>query len=96
MAKAFWLLGLSPVTDLDRFGLAALVGADIGAAAALAEALYRAHLLQRDESGRWSLHDLLREYSAGCVERELTASERDTAVGRLLDYYLATATAATD
>jgi hypothetical protein len=36
VAKAFWLLGLSPVTDLDRFGLAALVGADIGAAAALA------------------------------------------------------------
>jgi tetratricopeptide (TPR) repeat protein len=94
VARAFWLLGLLPLTGIDRFGFAALAGIDAEAADRLGQALERAHLLWHDEAGRWSMHDLLRDYATDSVERELVAGERGGAVRRLLDYYLATAAAA--
>ena len=42
------------------------------------------------------MHDLLRDDAAESVQREPVASERNAAVGRRLDYYLATAAEAAE
>ena len=51
--------------------------------------LYDHHLLTKQASGRYLLHDLLREHARALVTADDPA-ERDAAVGRLLDYYLHT------
>jgi tetratricopeptide (TPR) repeat protein len=57
----------------------------------LLENLVDAHLLLQRTVGRYTFHDLLREYA-----RELAPAEGDEPRDRLHDYYLAAATAATD
>jgi len=92
--RAFRLLGLVTVCDVEPHGLAALTGTDLAEAGHIAETLTRAHLLRRAEDGRLSMHDLLRAYARATAERELDAEQRHAAISRLLDYYLTTAIAA--
>src|SRR5919197_4403571 len=49
-------------------------------------------LLESAAPGRYRFHDLVRLYARSCAERdEHPPSERDAALSRLLDFYLATA-----
>jgi hypothetical protein len=72
---------------------AALHDTDVAATRRDLEGLYDQHLLTEPAPGRYQLHDLLREHA-----RTLAAVghpvDRDAATGRLLDYYLHTALAA--
>lgn len=63
-------------------------------AAGLLDRLARAHLLARSGPDRFAFHDLLRLYAMERVEAEETAGGRAAALGRLHDWYLATADAA--
>lgn len=90
-ARLFRLLGLHPGADFDDYAAAALAGTDVANAAGDLDLLVRAHLVRRS-GHRYSLHDLLRAYAAELV----AADEGAAAVGRLLDYYLATAASAMD
>jgi DNA-binding SARP family transcriptional activator/Flp pilus assembly protein TadD len=87
--RGFALLGLHPGPDLDTYAAAALTGTGVSVARRLLDALVRAHLVQPSAPGRYRMHDLLRAYA-----RDLAASgggkERQEALTRLLDHYLAT------
>lgn len=89
----FRRIGLHPGIGIDASTAAALVGVPVEVARGELEALYVDHLLEETGLERYRLHDLLRAYA-----RILTTSDpdrdNDEALGRLLDYYQHTASAA--
>ena len=82
----FRLLGLHPGADFDGWSAAALADAPRREAEDVLEALVDAHLLRSAEPGRYTFHDLLREYA-----RRLGTGEPEQPRRRLHDYYLAAA-----
>jgi tetratricopeptide (TPR) repeat protein len=100
-ARAFRLLGLHPGSDFDRYTAAALTGATADQSRRMLDKLTRAHLVQPAGPGkhtlsRYGMHDLLRAYARQLAAVHDNAGERRAALTRLLDYYLHTATTATD
>jgi tetratricopeptide (TPR) repeat protein len=91
--RLFRRLGLHPGPDIDAHAAAALDGTGLDAARRHLEALYGQHLLTEPAPGRYHLHDLLREHARALAAADDPAA-RDAATGRLLDYYLHTALAA--
>lgn len=87
-AEDFRLLGTQPLAELDPHAAAALLGATPAAARHRLDVLARHHLVQRRAGGRYGMHDLIRAY-AGELSAEVR--DRDRAVTRLLDRYIATA-----
>jgi DNA-binding SARP family transcriptional activator/Tfp pilus assembly protein PilF len=95
-AGMFRLLGLHPGPDLDPYAAAALADTSLQQARRSLDALTRAHLLHPTAGGRYGMHDLLRTYAASLATAEDSDTGRTAALGRLFDYYLATAAAAMD
>ncbi|WP_062210329.1 BTAD domain-containing putative transcriptional regulator [Streptomyces sp. NBRC 109706] len=98
VAAVFRVLGAHPGPDPDEHAVAALAGTAPRSVRRALDVLVRGHLVERLPSGRYRLHDLLRAYAAeltGTPDGGGTA-ERAAALGRLSDYYLATASAAMD
>jgi DNA-binding SARP family transcriptional activator/tetratricopeptide (TPR) repeat protein len=98
-ARAFRLLGLWHGQRISLPAAAALTGerGDRGGDLADAlEALVDANLLESPEPDCYQLHDLLRLFAAERAQAEETPEERLGALTRLLQWYLATATAASD
>jgi DNA-binding SARP family transcriptional activator/tetratricopeptide (TPR) repeat protein len=91
--RLFRRLALHPGTDIDAYATAALDGVTLEAARRGLEGLYDQHLLTEPAPGRYRLHDLLREHAQALVADD-DAADRAAATGRLLDYYLHTALAA--
>ena len=89
VARLFRLLALVPGPDFGAGLAGALAGTAAGAAAATLALLADASLLTRTGAGRYAFHDLVRLYAAERVAAVETAAERDSATGRLLDWYLA-------
>ncbi|MEU6438831.1 BTAD domain-containing putative transcriptional regulator [Streptomyces sp. NPDC047046] len=90
-ARAFRLLGLVEGPDISLAAAAALLGLDRYAAEDLLESLVDTSFLESAAPGRYRYHDLVRLYARSCAERdEQPASARADALGRLLDFYLAT------
>jgi tetratricopeptide (TPR) repeat protein/transcriptional regulator with XRE-family HTH domain len=91
--RLFRRLGLVPGPHFDAHAAAALDDTSLDQARRHLGELYDQHLVAEPAPGRYLLHDLLREHA-----RALAAvgdpAESDSAVGRLLDYYLHTALAA--
>ena len=91
--RLFRRLGLVPGPGFDAYAAAAVDGTSLATARRHLSELYDQHLLTEPAPGSYRLHDLLREHA-----RTLAASDDpadcDTAVTRLLDYYLHTALAA--
>ena len=87
--RLFRRLGLIPVPDFDAHAAAALDGTTLDRAARRLGELHDLHLLTEPVSGRYRLHDLLREHARALAAADDTA-ESDAAAGRLLDYYLQT------
>ncbi|MFI7680967.1 BTAD domain-containing putative transcriptional regulator [Actinophytocola sp. NPDC049390] len=92
--RVFRLLGLNPGTDFDRYAAAALCDLPVAEAEAALENLLDANLLVQRVTGRYRFHDLVRRFAMATGTDEEPAPERAAAIGRLRDYYLATAAAA--
>ena len=91
--RLFRRLGLHPGPDIDAYAAAALDGTTLDAARRCLEGLYGQHLITEPAPGRYRLHDLLREHARALAAAD-DVGARDAATGRLLDYYLYTALAA--
>ncbi|WP_405389249.1 NB-ARC domain-containing protein [Streptomyces sp. NBC_01102] len=91
-ARAFRLLGLADGPDISLAAAAALLNLETHTAEDLLEALVDTSLLESAAPGRYRYHDLVRLYARACAERDEQApAEREMALSRLLDFYLATA-----
>ncbi|PZT75941.1 MULTISPECIES: AfsR/SARP family transcriptional regulator [unclassified Streptomyces] len=91
-ARAFRLLGLADGPDISLAAAAALLDLDPHTAEDLLEALVDTSLVESAAPGRYRYHDLVRLYARSCAERdEQRPDEREEALSRLLDFYLATA-----
>ncbi|MBP2471535.1 DNA-binding SARP family transcriptional activator/tetratricopeptide (TPR) repeat protein/DNA-binding XRE family transcriptional regulator [Crossiella equi] len=98
---AFRLLGVAPLAEVTAPALAALAGCDPAEAKAVLHRLSRAHLVrpsapgQHSAPGRFTMHDLLRDYAAERAAAELPEPVRARARAGLHDWYVRTAHAAT-
>ncbi|MFF4408003.1 BTAD domain-containing putative transcriptional regulator [Streptomyces sp. NPDC001262] len=91
-ARAFRLLGLADGPDVSLAAAAAVLDMDAEAAEDVLESLVDTSLLESAAPGRYRYHDLVRLYARSCAERdEHPPAEREAALSRLLDFYLATA-----
>jgi hypothetical protein len=63
-------------------------------ARAALRALEDLHLVEQHEPGRWRMHDLVRLYVTDRGRQDLTPDDRDTALRRVIEFYLHTACAA--
>lgn len=89
-ARAFRLLGLADGPDISLTAAAAALGLPEHDAEDLLEALVDTSLLESAAPGRYRFHDLVRLYARACAERdEQPPAEREAALSRLLDFYLA-------
>jgi DNA-binding SARP family transcriptional activator/Tfp pilus assembly protein PilF len=95
-ARLFRLLCLHPGPDITVPAAASLAGLLPHVAAITLRRLTDVSLIREQSAGRFALHDLLRVYAAEQAELHETEDARHDALTRLLDYYLTTATAATD
>jgi len=95
-ARTFRLVGLHPGPDLDPYAAAALTDISFEQALHVLDLLARAHLVQPASPGRYGMHDLLRLYATHLVGVEDSEQDRQAALSRLFDHYLATAAAAMD
>ncbi|MGW4755444.1 BTAD domain-containing putative transcriptional regulator [Streptomyces chartreusis] len=90
-ARAFRLLGLADGPDISLAAAAAVLDLPLDETEDLLEALVDTSLLESAAPGRYRYHDLVRLYARACAERdEQPPSEREAALSRLLDFYLAT------
>ncbi|MFF9778686.1 BTAD domain-containing putative transcriptional regulator [Streptomyces sp. NPDC013978] len=91
-ARAFRLLGLADGPDISLAAAAAVLDLPPEETEDLLEILVDTSLLESAAPGRYRFHDLVRLYARACAERdEQPPSERESAMSRLLDHYLATA-----
>ncbi|MYV44066.1 BTAD domain-containing putative transcriptional regulator [Streptomyces sp. SID2888] len=91
-ARAFRLLGLADGPDISLAAAAAVLELPVEDTEDLLESLVDTSLLESAAPGRYRYHDLVRLYARACAERdEHLPGERDAAMSRLLDFYLATA-----
>ena len=91
--RLFRRLGLHPGADIDAYAAAALNDTDLRATRRRLGELYDHNLIGEPARGRYRLHDLLREYARALAAADGPADQQ-AAIGRLLDYYLHTAVAA--
>ena len=91
--RLFRRLGLHPGADIDAYAAAALDDTDLQATRRRLGELYDHNLIGEPARGRYRLHDLLREHARALAAAD-DAAENQAAIGRLLDYYLHTAVAA--
>ncbi|WP_394620730.1 BTAD domain-containing putative transcriptional regulator [Lentzea sp. JNUCC 0626] len=85
--RLFGLFGLMPGSDISHAGAASLAGTAPAETGDLLAELARANLIDEPEPGRFTCHDLLRDYAAELAPD----SERDAALHRLLDHLALTA-----
>ncbi|MER7490422.1 BTAD domain-containing putative transcriptional regulator [Streptomyces sp. NPDC126497] len=91
-ARAFRLLGLADGPDISLAAAAAVLDLPAEDTEDLLESLVDTSLLESAAPGRYRFHDLVRLYARACAERdEQPPDEREAALSRLLDFYLATA-----
>ncbi|GAA4914826.1 BTAD domain-containing putative transcriptional regulator [Streptomyces coeruleoprunus] len=91
-ARAFRLLGLADGPDISLAAAAAVLDLPPQEAEDLLETLVDTSLVESAAPGRYRYHDLVRLYARACAERdEQPPAEREAALSRLLDFYLATA-----
>ncbi|MFF8906596.1 AfsR/SARP family transcriptional regulator [Streptomyces olivaceoviridis] len=91
-ARAFRLLGLADGPDISLAAAAAVLDLPTEETEDLLESLVDTSLLESAAPGRYRFHDLVRLYARSCAERdEWPPQEREAAMSRVLDFYLATA-----
>jgi len=84
-------LGLHPGTSVDAWSAAALAEVPLEDAARLLDELHAEGLVTETGHRRYGMHDLIRRYAIGRATAAMSDTEREQAIGRLLDYYQQTA-----
>ncbi|TCO59549.1 AfsR/SARP family transcriptional regulator [Actinocrispum wychmicini] len=92
-ARAFGLLGLAPGPDISLPAAANLTARPTQRIRPLMRELETAHLIDQPVPGRYRMHDLLRLYATEQANTDQSDDVRDTALRRLVDFYLRTALA---
>lgn len=92
--RLFRRLGLIPGPDFTPHTAAALSDLSVSVAERLLDLLCRAHLVERSGAGRFTFHDLIREYARERATVEETKPDLAAAWTQLCDYYLQTVDAA--
>ena len=92
--RTFRRLGLVPGADFTAEVAAALLDVPGPAATRLMSRLADAHLVERTGPGRFTFHDLFRDYARSRAAEEESEQDRAASVARLYDYYLHQADAA--
>ncbi|MEU3902924.1 AfsR/SARP family transcriptional regulator [Streptomyces goshikiensis] len=92
-ARAFRLVALAGAADIGVPAAAAAMGVDESTAEVLLESLTDAAMLESAKPGRYGYHDLVRVFARQRAESHDPA-EAAAALGRLLDFLLATAASA--
>ena len=88
-ARMLRALALHPGADFDALEAAVLAKFDAPLAHLLLDRLTAGHLLERKAAGRWTFHDLLREYAAELAADIDAPPVRAAALDRLFDHHLA-------
>ncbi|QUQ68279.1 tetratricopeptide repeat protein [Kutzneria sp. CA-103260] len=97
LARLFRLLAHAPGPQISTEAAAALTGQPLDTTRRQMQELHRAHLVDTGAPrGWWHFHDLIALYARDRTDRDDTAAEREHALTRLLDHYLATTRAAND
>ncbi|WP_436502221.1 BTAD domain-containing putative transcriptional regulator [Actinokineospora sp. HUAS TT18] len=86
--RLFRLLGLVPGGDIDPRGASALTDTPVEEAARLLRVLDHGNLIREHAPGRYTFHDLLREYAANRAGHADESDDRTSALTRLFGYYL--------
>ncbi|WP_329792737.1 tetratricopeptide repeat protein [Lentzea sp. DG1S-22] len=86
----FGLLGIAPGTDTTLPAVVSLTGLSPARARKALSALEEASLTERQSHGRYAMHDLVRDYAA-TTAHNLPDNVRETALVRVVDFYLHTA-----
>jgi transcriptional regulator with XRE-family HTH domain/tetratricopeptide (TPR) repeat protein len=94
-ATTFRLLGICPGAEIELAAVASLAGLSVAAARDATDELVSVHLIEEDTPGRFTLHDLLREYAAQLCHDTNEPVEQAAARDRLLDFYFHASLAAT-
>ncbi|NBH06100.1 tetratricopeptide repeat protein [Amycolatopsis sp. SID8362] len=89
-ATVFSLLGIAPGSDIGPAAAASLAGLSPEQTRTVIRDLERASLISQDSRGRVRMHDLVRRYAADTAAR-LPADVRDSALRRVVHFYLHTA-----
>jgi DNA-binding SARP family transcriptional activator/Tfp pilus assembly protein PilF len=92
--RLFRLVGLVPGPAITAPAAAALAGIPAELAGRVLDQLAGAHLLEHAAPGRFAFHDLLRLYARERAEQQEDEPERQSAIRRLLGWYLHGADAA--
>ncbi|MBD2896526.1 Regulatory protein AfsR [Actinomadura sp. RB99] len=91
----FRLLTVNPGPDTSTTAAAVLTGQDEPTTRKRLKDLARAHLIERGTApDRWRMHDLVRQYATTLGLQHADTDQRDQALHRLLDHYLAATRAA--
>jgi tetratricopeptide (TPR) repeat protein/transcriptional regulator with XRE-family HTH domain len=85
--RLFRRLGLHPGTDIDPYAAAALDDSSLAASRRGIDELFDQHLVTEPASGRYRMHDLIREYARALAQTD-DAEDRESAIVRLTDYYV--------
>jgi DNA-binding SARP family transcriptional activator/tetratricopeptide (TPR) repeat protein len=91
--RVFRLLPLSPGPDVGLATVAALADTLTSDAGDTLAALVETHLVEEPLPGRYVMHDLVRAYAAERLDGDEPAEQRDAAVRRLVEWYVAVAEA---
>ena len=89
-ALAYRRLSLHPGLDISLPAARALMDRPVAEVQQALDALHRARLIEVLSDDRYRMHTLVREHMASCLARDETVAERDRALQRLVDFYLAT------
>ncbi|MGD0557052.1 MAG: BTAD domain-containing putative transcriptional regulator [Streptosporangiaceae bacterium] len=94
--RMFQMLGMHPGPEITVPAAAALAAIDLTRAQMALAELCDEHLLTEHSPGRYACHELLRAYAAEAAVMHISEADRRAAVYRMLDYYLHTASAASN
>src|SRR3569833_4017 len=82
-------LALHPSHDFSIHAAVALSGGNADDARVVLDSLFDHSLVEEPQHGRYQIHDLVREFVKARTFVEDSAEEREEALNRLIDYYIA-------
>ncbi|MDX8146928.1 BTAD domain-containing putative transcriptional regulator [Lentzea sp. BCCO 10_0061] len=90
----FGLLAIAPGPGIGLPAAASLTGLSQARTRTVLRGLEQASLISQDALGRYGMHDLIRRYADDAAHRDLAEQQRESALRRVIGFYLHTAHAA--